>query len=118
MNILQWINENWELICICCGLVFNLVGLIYNVCRSYRCGKRLAADDWLAILEAARQYEREAECFTEYGAAEKLQYVLSRLRVFTAELGCAFDEERITAQIEEDIAFSKAVNAGVSDCLE
>ena len=36
MNILQWINENWELICICCGLVFNLVGLIYSSCPAVR----------------------------------------------------------------------------------
>ena len=44
--------------------------------------------------------------------------MLSRLRIFTAELGLAFDEERLIAQIEADIAFSKAVNAHKSERLE
>ena len=111
MKVLQWIDENWELICICVGLLFNLIGLIYNILRARRCGALTNAADWLAILEAARQYEKEAERFTEYDGAEKLQYVLSRLRVFTAELGVPFDEEKLTEQISADIAFTKVVNA-------
>lgn len=115
MNILQWIDENWELICICLGLLFNLVGLIYNLRRARRCGAMTDATDWLAILEAARQYEKEAEGFADYSGAEKLQYVLSRLRVFTAELGCRFDEEAIIGRIEADIDFSKAINGKETD---
>ena len=115
MNILQWIDENWELICICFGLLFNFVGLIYNLCRARRCGAMTNAADWMAILEAARQYEKEAEGFSDYSGAEKLQYVLSRLRVFTAELGCRFDEEAIISHIEADIDFSKAVNGKDAD---
>lgn len=118
MNIAEWLNENWELICICFGLLVNLVGLIYNIRKYIRAGHAQSAADWLAILEAAREYEMEAERFPEYSAAEKLQYVLSRLRVFTAELGCSFDEERLTDRIRADIAFSKAVNAPKSERLE
>ncbi|MBE6703238.1 MAG: hypothetical protein E7585_07515 [Ruminococcaceae bacterium] len=118
MNILQWINGNWQLICICFGLLFNMAGLIYNICKSCRSGRMGNAADWIAVIEAARQYEKEAEGFADYSAAEKLQYVLARLRVFTAELGCQFDEERITAQIEADIAFSKAVNAKNAEQLD
>lgn len=115
MKVLQWIDENWELICICVGLLFNLIGLIYNILRARRCGALTNAADWLAILEAARQYEKEAERFTEYSGAEKLQYVLSRLRVFAADLGCYFDEEAVIDQIETDIAFSKEVNGREAD---
>ena len=118
MNILLWLNQNWELICICFGILVNLAGLVYNVLKFCRSGQARQAADWLAVLEAAREFEKEAEAFADYSAAEKLQYVLSRLRVFTAELGCSFDEERLTAQIEADIAFSKAVNARKSERLE
>ena len=115
---MEFFESNWEFLCILFGVLVNLAGLVYNVYKLYRSGCAKSAGNWLAILEAARQYEKEAERFTEYSSAEKLQYVLSRLRVFTAELGCAFDEERLIAQIEADIAFSKEVNADKSGRLE
>ena len=59
-----------------------------------------------------------AEGFPSYTSAEKLQYVLSRLRIFTAELGCDFDEAALTERIEADIAFSKEVNADKSERLD
>ena len=70
------------------------------------------------MLEAAREYEMEAERFVGYTSAEKLNYVLSRLRTLAAELGCPFREEEMVAQIEADIAYSKGVNARESDKLE
>ena len=115
---MDWLQTNWEFLCILFGILVNLAGLVYNIYKFYRSGCAKSAKNWLAVLDAARQYEKEAERFTEYSSAEKLQYVLSRLRVFTAELGCSFDEERITAQIEADIAFSKEVNADKSARLE
>lgn len=118
MNALLWIEQNWEMICICFGILVNLAGLAYNIFKFCRAGHAKNAANWIAVLEAARNFEQEAEGFADYSAAEKLQYVLSRLRVFTAELGYAFDEERLIAQIEADIAFSKAVNADKSGRLE
>ena len=118
MNVMLWIEDNWEMICICFGIFVNLLGLGYNVFKIWRSGHVKSVADWLAVMEAAREFEQEAETFSCYSAAEKLQYVLSRLRVFTAEIGCEFDEERLIAQIEADIAFSKAVNADKSDRLE
>ena len=118
MNVMLWIEDNWEMICICFGIFVNLLGLGYNVFKIWRSGHVKSVADWLAVMEAAREFEQEAETFSCYSAAEKLQYVLSRLRVFTAEIGCEFDEERLIAQIEADIAFSKAVNARKSERLE
>jgi hypothetical protein len=118
MEFLQWIRDNWDLILVIFGVLVNAFGLIYNICKFCRAGKAKSAANWIRIIEAARQYEIEAEGFTSYTSAEKLQYVLSRLRVFTAELGCAFDEEALTARIEADIAFSKEVNADKSERLE
>ena len=118
MAFLQWIRANWDLILVVFGVAVNALGVVYNVCKLYHTGKTKSAVSWLKILEAARQYEIEAERFTEYSSEEKLQYVLSRLRVFTAELGCAFDEAALIAGIEADIAFSKEVNADKSERLE
>ena len=115
---MEWFHVNWEFICILFGILVNLAGLVYNVYKFCRSGRAKVAHNWLAVLEAARQYEKEAEGFPEYSSAEKLQYVLSRLRIFTAKLGCEYDEERLVAQIEADIAFSKEVNADKSARLE
>ncbi|MBQ9099509.1 MAG: hypothetical protein IJY50_08810 [Clostridia bacterium] len=118
MNVILWLNRNWELICICLGVLVNALGLVYNICRSFRAGRTKSAEDWLAILEAAREYECEAERLVHYDAAEKLQYVLSRLRLFVAERGCSFDESAMIEQIEADIAFSKQVNSTDREHLE
>ena len=113
-----WLNQNWELLCICFGILVNAVGIAYNIYKLCRGAHGKSAVKWLTLLEAARQYEIEAEGFESYTAAEKLQYVLSRLRVLTAELGYPFDEARLRAQIEADIAFSKEVNATKSERLD
>lgn len=118
MNVLLWLNQNWELICICFGILVNAAGLAYNIYKLCRGGHAKSAACWITILEAARTYEIEAEQFQDYTATEKLQYVLSRLRTLTAELGMPFDEARLTAQIEADIAFSKEVGGTKSERLE
>jgi hypothetical protein len=115
---LNWLTTHWELIFIAFGILVNLAGVVYNICKFYRAGHNKGAAIWLCVLEAAREYEKEAEAFTHYTSAEKLQYVLSRLRVFTAELGAPFDEERLTEQISADIAFTKAVNASAREELD
>ena len=114
MRVLQWISQNWELICICFGIAVNAAGLFYNIYKFWRSGNLRTAQKWLLVLEAAREYEMEAERYENYTAAEKLQYVLSRLRVFTAEMGLAYDEGKLTEQVRADIAFSKEVNAAKS----
>ena len=118
MEWMQWIGANRELIFLCLGVLINVAGLVYNIVKFCRTGRARNAETWIRILQAAREYEEEAEGFASYTSAEKLQYVLSRLRTFTAELGVAFDEAALTAQIEEDIAFSKAVNTHKSERLE
>ena len=118
MEIFNTISLNWELICIAFGVLVNLAGFVFNITKLCRAGRGSDAETWLALIEAARVYEQEAEGFVHYTSAEKLQYVLSRLRVFTAELGCGFDEERLIEQISADIAFSKAVNAEKGEGLD
>ena len=100
------------------NLAVNALALVMNVRKYLRMGGGSHAQGMLAILEAARRFECEAEQMTGYSGAEKLQYVLSRLRVFTADMGYPYDEEALRAAVESDIAFSKEVNADKSERLE
>ena len=118
MNVFLWLEQNWEVICIAFGVLVNALGLAYNVYRLCRSGQGKRAQDWLAVLDTARALEIEAEACTAFTAAEKLQYVLSGLNAFMAQRGCSFDEESLVARVEEDIAFSKQVNAHKSERLE
>ena len=118
MNFWEWIAQNWELVCICLGILVNAGALGYNLYKMLRSGKLRDTKARLELLDAARRFEIEAEAFVDYSGAEKLHYVLSRLRNYAAELGCTFDEQSMTDRIAEDIAFSKAVNADKSERLE
>ncbi len=114
MAFFEWITANWELICVFFGIIVNAVCVVYNLIEAF-CSEEGSAKAWIALLEAAREYEIEAERFSTYSGAEKLQYVLTRLRALAAEFDHPFDEEKLVEQIRADIAFSKAVNAGESD---
>ncbi len=119
MTVFEWIAANWELVGICFGILVNAAGLAYNVYKFCRAGKLKALQSMTALFDAAREYEMQAEQFTSYTSAEKLNYVLSRLRVLATELGCEFDESAMVARIESDIAYSKGVNGvGKSEMLE
>ena len=118
MQVFDFIVGNWELVGIVFGILVNAAALAYNVYKFCRIGKVRTLENMQLMLEAAREYEMEAERFVGYTSAEKLNYVLSRLRTLAAELGCPFREEEMVAQIEADIAYSKGVNARESDKLE
>ena len=119
MNMLEWIAANWELVGICFGILVNVAGLAYNIYKFCCTGRLKALQNMSALFEAAREYELQAEQFEGYTSAEKLNYVLSRLRVLAADLGCEFNEEELIARIESDIAYSKGVNSTRrSDTLE
>lgn len=111
MKILKWFTENPQAVTLLLGILINLVGLAYNLCEYVRSGKGRDVRGWLRMLEAARQFETEAEGIPGFGAAEKLSYVLEKLSIFAAEQGLPFDAEECRKQVEEDIAFSKKVNA-------
>jgi hypothetical protein len=116
--MLQWLQQNWEVVCVMFGLFVNALALAYNVWKYVSAGGLRRTDKLLSVLEAARVYEQEAERMTGYSGAEKLQYVLSRLRIFTADVGYPYNEDELRAAVEADIAFSKAVNADKSERLE
>lgn len=114
----DWILENWGLICIWLGILANAAGLVYHLCKLLRGGGLRRTEEWLALREAARRFECEAEGFRSFTGAEKLQYVLYRLREYMAERGVSFEEGELISAVEADIAFSKEVNACKSEVLE
>lgn len=118
LRIVEWIIANREIAAIVLGILVNAAGLIYNIVKLARSGGAKDLRNWLRIIEAARQYEVEAESLTGCTAPEKLDYVLTRLRVYAEKLGYPYDEEKFTAQVEADIAFSREVNAEKSETLE
>ena len=111
MNVgLNWIGENWGLICICFGILINAVGLVYNVTRYVRAGGLRRAEGWQELLAAARKYECEAESIAGLDGAAKLEYVLSGLQEYTALLGFEYDREMLAGMVEKDIDFVNEMN--------
>ena len=110
MRIFEWIILNWEFICVALAVIVNAAAVVYQIVKLCRAGKMSDAETWLALIEAARAYEKEAEVLGG-SAAEKLEYVLSHLHKFTDRLGCYYDRDRLIELIEADIAFTKIVNA-------
>ncbi len=118
MSFFEWLSENWEIVCIFFGIFVNALGLFYNVIKYWRGGGFRRAEEHLELLCAARRFVCEAERLEDASGAEKLQYVLLHLREFADEMRYAFDEAEMMRCIEEDIAFSKQVNATKSEVLE
>ena len=111
MTVFTCLAEHFDVLIVLLTVVLNAAVIGYHVFQLLRGDKGTALSKWLQLLEAARQYEAEAEQFSHYSAAEKLNYVLSRLRTLAAELCYPFEEEKLVAAVEKDIAFSKVVNA-------
>ena len=119
MNVTwEWLGENWELLCIFFGVAVNALGLLYNVWRYVRAGGLRNTDIWQELLAAARKYECEAEAAGGLSGAEKLEYVLSRMREHTELLGYRYDREELAAMVEKDIAFANTLNDIKSERLE
>ena len=116
--VLEWIGDNWGLICICFGILVNAAGLVYNITRYVRAGGLRRAEGWQELLAAARRYECEAEGIADFDGAEKLEYVLSRLREYTALLGFEYDRDMLESMVEKDIGFANELNAIKSERLE
>ncbi len=116
--VLNWLGGNWELICICFGILINTVGVVYNVTRYVRAGGLRRAEGWQELLAAVRRYECEAEGTEGLDGAAKLEYVLERMQEYTALLGFEYDREMLTEVVEKDITFANELRDIKSGRLE
>ena len=115
MIVFDWVMTHLDLVILALTVLLNLALLVSWVLRIWRGDRATALQKWLKMLEAAREFEMEAEGFSHYSAAEKLNYVLSRLRTLAVQLEIPFEEGRLVAAVEKDIAFSKVVNVEESE---
>ena len=115
MIVFDWVMTQLDLVILALTVLLNLALLASWVLRIWRGDRATALQKWLKMLEAAREFEMEAEGFSHYSAAEKLNYVLSRLRTLAVQLEIPFEEGRLVAAVEKDIAFSKVVNVEESE---
>ena len=115
MIVFDWVMTHLDLVILALTVLLNLALLASWVLRIWRGDRATALQKWLNMLEAAREFEMEAEGFSHYSAAEKLNYVLSRLRTLAVQLEIPFEEGRLVAAVEKDIAFSKVVNVEESE---
>ena len=112
------IAENWELICICFGLFVNVIGLLYNIIRYVRAGGLRHAGEWQELLAVLRKYECEAEGIAGLDGAEKLEYVLCKMREYSETVGQKYDREALAEAVERDIGFFNEMNDIKSERLE
>lgn len=111
MQLIKWFTENPQAVPLLFGILINLAGLAYNLYEYIRSGKGRDVRGWLLMLEAARQFEMEAEATAGLDSAGKLAFALEKLNAFAAGQGLPFDAEKCRRQVEEDIAFTRQVNA-------
>ncbi len=108
---MEWFAENWELICICFGILINALGVIYNVYRYVRAGGLRRTEGWQELLDMSRKYACEAEGQEGLSGAQKLEYVLTRLREYTDLMGFEYDSGALSALVSGEIGFANELNA-------
>ena len=99
MSIWNWMVQNSELLWMLAVVLLNLPALVFHVIRVFRTGRAGEARAWAEILEEASILQAEAEGFPDWGAAERLCYVLTRLQRLCAALGVTYDEELLIAHL-------------------
>ena len=108
MIVFDWVMTHLDLVILALTVLLNLALLASWVLRIWRGDRATALQKWLKMLEAAREFEMEAEGFSHYSAAEKLNYVLSRLRTLAVQLEIPFEEGRLVEAVSrQEIDTSK-----------
>ena len=109
--------ENFELIVSLVGTALSLfiacVLFVVKLVRGYIAKKKLKNS--YVLLDAVAPLMEIAETFTNFSGTEKKEYVLTKVNQFAIENGITFDEQAVTAKIEELIDLSKNVN-GKDSC--
>lgn len=111
--------ENFELIVSAAGaatgLLITTVTFFSQFIRNAKAKKK--AQNVIKISNAIVPYIEEAETFLNYSGEEKKQYVMTKANQFAIENGFKFDEEAVSAKIEELVALTKQVNRRIKDVV-
>lgn len=90
------------------GLLVTAMTFIVKFCKSAKAKK--IAEQTIEIANAVLPYIEEAEKFVSYSGEEKKEYVMTKANRYAIENGIAFDEEAVSAKVEELISLTKQVN--------
>ncbi len=91
------------------GLLVTAMTFIVKFCKSAKAKK--IAEQTIEIANAVLPYIKEAEKFVSYSGEEKKEYVMTKANRYAIENGIAFDEEAVSAKVEELISLTRQVNA-------
>ena len=116
MSVWSFMQQNSATFWMLLVLLLNLPALVLQVIGLLRTGRGSNARAWASVLEAATRLQAEADGFADWGAPEKLCYVLTRLQALCTELGVVYDEELLIAHLTvRDKALDAADAASCSE---
>lgn len=93
----------------CIGILATISGLVIPLVKNVKAKNKLTAlNKFASVLQ---NLISDAECFSNFTGEEKKEYVLTKANRYAIENKIDFDEEAISAKIEELIDLSKKVNA-------
>lgn len=103
------IKEIATVVSTCIGIIATISGLVIPLVKNVKAKHKLTAlNKFASVLQ---NLISDAECFTNFTGAEKKEYVLTKANRYAIENKMDFDEEAISAKIEELVDLSKKVNA-------
>lgn len=99
------IDEIIRLVCLSVSLLISLVGFVMAVIKDIKTKR------WDELKDSLLGFIAKAETLTEYSGEEKKSAVLNWASEFCKVHGIKFDAEKVGNEIEQLVAFTKAVNS-------
>lgn len=94
----------------CLGLVGTATGFLIPLVKNVKAKNKLIAVNKLTTTLQALVVE--AEEFTDFNGTEKKEYVMTKANRYAIENHIPFDEEVVSAKVEDLVSLSKEVNVG------
>lgn len=99
------VNEIIRLVCLSVSLLISLAGFVTALIKDIKTKR------WDELKDSLLGFIAKAETFTEYSGEEKKSAVLNWASEFCDKHGIKFDAEKVGDEIEQLVAFTKAVNS-------
>lgn len=93
------------------GVLATLIPYIKNANAKKKLEKTVQAlSGFETIISKIQPLVVKAEQFASYSGVEKKEYVMTQLKIFALENSLTFDEDTISAKVEEVVATTNQVN--------
>lgn len=94
----------------CLGLVGTITGFLIPLVKNVKAKNKLIAINKLTAT--LQTLVVEAEEFTDFTGTEKKEYVMTKANRYAIENNIPFDEQVVSAKVEDLVSLSKEVNVG------